>query len=221
MENVTLKTNGTGTTTPASQLPTDPNAPIPNWPLPWIIPGFPTRQLAMNAGELHGMIYRSVLKQATDPANNDRTIAVGAIQQLLEQGLITSSEVDYLNQVTELGKIIDSYDAQQPEAAREAAQGIRKLYEKMLDEGCTPTSVTLVGLANNSAQGSVDFYLSGNTTQTGFFGSDWSGAQGGAMAGGMVGFGVGGVKGGAVGAGIGAVAGGGIQSFAWWMDNQS
>ena len=220
MENLIVSTNNTGDSS-ASQTPTGYPYPYPGWPEPWPTPWptFPTRLLAMSAGELHGMIYREVLKEATNTDNNDRSIAVKAVDKLLSRGLISEADAAYLEEVDTLGRIIDNFDARKPQTARDAAQSIRALYEKMLDEGCTVTALILVGIANNSAQNAVETYSTTGTVQRGFFGSDWDGAKGGAAAGGAVGAGVGGVPGAGVGAGVGAIVGAGAQSFAWCIDN--
>ncbi len=140
---------------------TGPTIPVPG--------GASPANLALAAGELHGKLYRALLKSFEQAGKNRQRFLKGEIRQLVTAGLIRSDEVNSLDEIVGLtscrGKEIN-------------VERLEKIYRHLVDTAGTPVAVAIAGIAVNS----------GGTQESeggAIAGADVGGAIGGGLLGGL------------------------------------
>jgi len=164
----------------------------------------PTLRLwALGVGELHGQVFREILRArgtAETPAENVKT----GLRQLQDRELINEREAALLGEMAEViysgGKIT------------EVDTKVQLLHWQVVDEAVSPLAIALSGIGSNQtsfqAHPPPNLEEPGGGSGGGSAGKDFAGAVGGALGGAGVGASLGGPFGAVVGGLIGGFFGG-------------
>ncbi len=153
---------------------------------------------AISVGQLHASEMRKALKRFKASESNKKQFLKNEVAELCLKGLLQESERQVLDDVIELTFRFD-------DGERDSYNRVRKLYEKLIDDGSSPLAIAIVGVAVDS--------MGNQSTTKGIAGDDVSGAIGGASLGAAVGTATGpegtvpgAIIGGLIGAVVGSVA---------------